>query len=133
MMILTRFQAIHRLLEQLRKMMDPDNAVSGDSHRKRLYCRDLKRLSDQELFDQYQGIAANLNTHQREKLEEYVNLWQISQQLSADGPFACYEAPCPKQEPCQGWDSFTTDQLEQYVKEILGETAHVVDEPLICS
>ena len=53
------------------------------------------------------------------------NLWQLARQVLEGVPLAC-DAQRIEHDTCKGWDDFTNEQLEQYHREVTGESVIVL-------
>lgn len=59
-------------------------------------------------------------------MEEYANLWQLSEQVARGASLAC-DAATAGRGPCRGWNEFSNEVLAQFCCDLLGKNVEVVE------
>ncbi len=114
----SRPEAIERLREALRCLVDENHTICEVAAERRIFCRGFRRWPDSE-FDRRWRPALGRSTHlTRAQMEELANLWQIAEQVRHRVGFAC-DAQTSR-GPCRGWDEFSNDDLARQCNDVIG-------------
>lgn len=124
MMTYSRKEAIDRLRDLLGKLTDADHSICEVAAQKGIFCQGFSQFTDQELFKQYKWMVKRLNIRNRQQLEEYANIWQLTQEVASGMPMAC-DVQCEIHDTCKGWDTFDNQTLERFLFELSGEKVEV--------
>ena len=59
-------------------------------------------------------------------MEEFANLWQLTEQVRCRAAVAC-DAAASGRSPCRGWNEFSNDDLARFSCDLLGENVEIVE------
>ena len=122
----SRTEAISRLREHLVTLTDAESSMCRVAAEKGIFCRGFRRWSVPE-FDRRWRDSIGRSTHlSRAQMEEYANLWQLTEQLACGVSLAC-DTPGAARRPCRGWNEFSNAVLGQFCADLLGTNVEVVE------
>lgn len=114
-----RGETIARLREALLALTDDERSICQIAGERGIFCRGFRRWNAPE-FDRRWRDAIGRSTHlSRAQMEEFANLWQISEQLRQRVSFAC-DAKSKGLGGCRGWDEFSNAELSRFCADLLG-------------
>lgn len=128
MRTLPRSQVINDLREYLIGLTDEKHTICDVAARLGIFCRGLKRFSDDELRKRFDWIAQTRRGITRTNLENLANRYTLARQEVIEVPFAC-DALMVDRDSCTGWDEFSDQDLARFYKEWYGEEVQVVALP----
>jgi hypothetical protein len=116
---MSRREAVDLLRERFAEMVDDDHSLCEVAARHHIFCQGFAQWSFDELKEHYRWLVDIDPLITREELEFRANAWQLArQQILETG------CPCDTQErehdTCFGWDEFTVDQLQGFLRDIAG-------------
>ena len=95
-----RNDAISRLRAALLAMTDADHSLCQIAAERRIFCRGFRRWDEAE-FDRRWRKFIGRSTHlSRTQMEEYANLWELSEQIRSRVSLAC-DAQTAACGPCR--------------------------------
>jgi hypothetical protein len=120
-----RPEAIARLRAALLPLTDDEHSMCQVAAQRGVFCRGFRRWNASD-FDRRWRSAIGRSTHlSRAQMEEFANLWQLSEQIRQRVAFACdARAKCPG--ACRGWDEMSNADLCRFCADILGKDVQVV-------
>jgi hypothetical protein len=124
--VLSRDQAIRALRHYLVKLTDEDTSICQVASRKGIFCGGFQQWTDAQFREKYSILVAKRPGLTRRQLEYLANTWQLARQIVDNVSLSC-DAQSKEHDTCNGWDSFTDDDLRRFCKEILG--AEVTIQP----
>jgi len=89
-----------------------------------IFCKGLRRYSDQELRTRYGWISRKNPDASREELEEIADRWQLARQDILGAMSSC-DVQQLEHDACGGWDDFTDEQLAVFLRELTGRNVAV--------
>jgi hypothetical protein len=121
-----RGEAVARLRQALLALADGEHSVCEVASERGIFCRGFRRWNASE-FDQRWRSAIGRSTHlSRAQMEEFANLWQLSEQLRQRVLLAC-DVKSNGLGGCRGWDEFSNADLSRFCADILGTSVQVVE------
>jgi hypothetical protein len=121
-----RREAVAKLRSALLAVTDDEHTLCQVAAERRIFCHGFRRWSEPE-FDKRWRRAIGRSTHlSRAQMEEFANLWQLSEQLRCRVALAC-DACTSKSGPCRGWDEFSNEELSRFCSDVLGVNVEVVE------
>ena len=120
-----RADAIASLRTALLSLTDDEHSICQVATEKGILCRGFRHFTDEELRERYDWLVRKNPTVTRAELESMANLWQLARQVLEGVPLAC-DVQRIEHDTCKGWDDFSNEQLEQYHRELIGESVIVV-------
>lgn len=121
---MSRQTAINQIREALEMLTDEETSICKVAAEHGIFCHGFQRYTDNELRRRYGWIVRKRPDMTRDELEEIANNWQLAQQQVHDEPFAC-DVQTKLHDTCCGWDDFTNEQLEGFVKQVTGKEVRV--------
>jgi hypothetical protein len=115
----TRGKAIDRLRGCLEKLTDEERSMCQVAAEKGIFCRGFRRWSNAEFHRKWKPAIGSSTFLTRAQMEEFANLWQLTEQVRLRVPFAC-DAGALAHGACGGWDEFGADALEGFCADVLG-------------
>jgi len=128
MRTLTRYEAIDRLRRELLRWVDDEHSMCLVAARVGIFCRGLAALDDGELRERYAWIVERRGLRTRREIEEDANRWQLSQQFVKGASIAC-DVQTDEADTCLGWNTFSLQELERFLRDLCGVVARVVPDP----
>lgn len=124
--IWSRAEALSRLRAHLLEFVDPENSLCRVAAEKGIFCRGFRRWSDPE-FDRRWRSCIGRSTHlSRPQMEEYANLWQLTEQAAHRATLTC-DAAAAGRGACRGWNEFSNEVVAQFCSDLLGMNVEVVE------
>ena len=122
----SRSEAVTRLREALLALTDDGHSMCQVAGERGIFCRGFRRWNAAE-FDRRWRSAIGRSTHlSRAQMEEFANLWQLTEQLRQRVSLAC-DAKSNGLGGCRGWDEFSNADLSRFCADVLGESVQVVE------
>ena len=122
----TRPEAIARLRAHLLPMTDEESSLCRVAGERSFFCFGFSRWNASE-FDRRCRDFIGRSTHlTRAQMEEYANLWQLTEQSRCRVALAC-DAAALGRGPCRGWNEFSNDELARFCCDLLGDDVEVVE------
>ncbi len=122
----SRAEAISHLRPYLARLTDEENSLCRVAAEKGIFCRGFRRWNVPEFDRQWRDFIGRSTHLSRPQMEEYANLWQLTEQLARGATLAC-DAASAGHGPCRGWREFSNDVLAQFCTDLLGESVEVVE------
>ncbi len=120
-----RADAIASLRTALLTLTDDEHSMCQVASDRGILCHGFRHFTDDELRASYDWLVRKNPTVTRAELESMANLWQLARQVLEGVPLAC-DVQRIEHDTCKGWDDFTNEQLEQYLRDVAGESVIVV-------
>jgi hypothetical protein len=121
-----RGEAVARLRKALLTLADGEHSICQIAAERGIFCRGFRRWNAPE-FDQRWRSAIGRSSHlSRAQMEEFANLWQLSEQLRQHVSLAC-DAGVNGPGGCRGWDEFSNADLSRFCADVLGLSVQVVE------
>lgn len=115
----SRRDAIDRLRDALRLLVDDEHSMCQVAAERGVFCRGFRRWPDSE-FDRRFRQALGRSTHlSRAQMEELADLWQLAEQVRCRVGLIC-DAQTAHHGACRGWDEFSNEDLARYCSDLLG-------------
>lgn len=124
--IWSRTEAISHLRPYLARLTDEKNSLCRVAAEKGIFCRGFRRWNVPEFDRQWRNLIGRSTHLSRPQMEEYANLWQLTEQVACGATLAC-DAAAAARGPCRGWKEFSNDGLAQFCTELLGTNVEVVE------
>ena len=121
----SREEAIELLKSELSKFTTDSDSICKIAGEKNIFCKGFKHYTPKELFERYDWLTKNRHIHSREELEKLANQWQLARQEVNQCEFAC-DAQTAEHDTCLGWDEFSNQDLEKFIKEIAGQDISIL-------
>ena len=126
-----RGEAIARLRQALLTLCDDEHSMCQVASDRGIFCRGFRRWNASE-FDRRWRAAIGRSTHlSRPQMEEFANVWQLSEQLRQRVSLAC-DAGRNGPGGCRGWDEFSNADLSRFCADVLGSSVQVVETDNSC-
>ena len=122
----SRPEAISRLRDHLLAMTDGENSLCRVAAEQGIFCRGFRRWSVPEFDRRWRDFIGRSTHLSRSQMEEYANLWQLTEQVACGIALACDRAETAP-APCRGWNEFSNAVLGQFCADLLGENVDVVE------
>ena len=123
----SRGEAISRLRERLIPMTDEEHSLCQVASEQGIFCLGFRRWNAPE-FDRSWRDHIGRSTHlSRAQIEQYANLWQLTEQVRRHVPLACDAVHNSGHLPCRGWNEFSNDVIARFCASLLYENVEVVD------
>jgi hypothetical protein len=130
-MLWERGEAVARLREALLTLTDGEHSICQVASERGIFCRGFRRWNASE-FDRRWRSAIGRSTHlSRAQMEEFANLWQLSEQVRQHVSLACDAAP-NRLGGCRGWGEFSNADLSRFCADVLGLSVQVVETDNSC-
>ena len=107
-------------------MTDGENSLCRIAAEQGIFCRGFRRWNVAEFDRRWRDFIGRSTHLSRSQMEEYANLWQLTEQLACGIPLAC-DALNAARGPCRGWNEFSNAVLGQFCADLLGMNVEVVD------
>ena len=121
----SRDEAIGRLRDALLQLADDEHSMCQIAAERNIFCRGFGRWNAGE-FDRRWRNAIGRSTHlSRAQMEEFANLWQLSEQLRQRVSLAC-DANSGGLGGCRGWDEFSNGDISRFCADVLVRSVDVV-------
>jgi hypothetical protein len=121
-----RDEAVARLRKALLTLVDGEHSMCQVASEHGIFCRGFGRWNASE-FDRRWRSAIGRSTHlSRAQMEEFANLWQLSEQYRQRVSLAC-DAASNAHGGCRGWDEFSNADLSRFCAEVLASSVQVVE------
>ena len=121
-----RGEAIASLRKALLALADGEHSICQVAAERGIFCRGFRRWNASE-FDRRWRFAIGRSTHlSRAQMEEFANVWQLSEQLRQHVPLAC-DAGANGPGGCRGWAEFSNADLSRFCADVLGLSVQVVE------
>jgi hypothetical protein len=124
----TRAEAIARLRTCLQGLCDDEHSMCQVAAECGIFCRGFRRWHDGEFHRRWKGVLGQSNHLTRPQMEEFANIWQLSEQIRCRVGLAC-DAQTIAPGPCRGWDEFPNETLARFCSDILGKSVIVTKQP----
>jgi hypothetical protein len=122
----SRAEAISRLRDCLVPMTDGETSMCRVAAEQGIFCRGFRRWSVPEFDRRWRDFIGRSTHLSRAQMEEYANIWQLSEQVACGVSLACDAAAGVPHQPCRGWSEFSNDVLAQFCSDLLGANVEVV-------
>ena len=121
-----RAEAISHLRASLLRMTDEEHSLCQVASERGIFCHGFRRWNEAE-FDRRWRKYIGRSTHlSRAQMEQYANLWQLTEQVHRRVSLACDAQTLPP-GPCRGWNEFSNAELARFCNDVLGENVDVVE------
>lgn len=121
-----RGEAVARLRQALLTLVDDEHSICQVAAERGIFCRGFRRWNASD-FDQRWRSAIGRSSHlSRAQMEEFANLWQLSEQLRQRVSLAC-DVKSNSFVGCRGWDEFSNAELSRFCADVLGSNVQVVE------
>jgi len=125
-MLWQRGEAVARLRRALLALADSEHSICQVAAERGIFCRGFRRWNASE-FDRRWRFAIGRSTHlSRAQMEEFANVWQLSEQLRQRVALAC-DAGANGPGGCRGWGEFSNADLSRFCSDVLGLSVQVVE------
>jgi hypothetical protein len=124
--IWARPEAIARLRAHLLPMTDEESSLCRVAGEQGVFCFGFRRWNAAEFDRRWRGFIGRSTHLSRAQMEEFANIWQLTEQSKARVALAC-DAAAIGQGPCRGWNEFSNDELGRFCRDLLGEDVEVVE------
>lgn len=121
-----RADTISRLRAHLLRMTDDDNSLCRVAAERGIFCRGFRRWNVPEFDRRWRDFIGRSSHLSRAQMEEYANVWQLTEQVACGVSLACDTADAAR-GPCRGWNEFSNAVLAQFCADLLGESVEVVE------
>jgi hypothetical protein len=122
----SRSEALARLRAALLALTDEEHCICQVAAERGIFCRGFSRWNASE-FDRRWRIAIGRSNHlNRPQMEQFANLWQLSEQIRQRVALAC-DAKTSGTGPCRGWEEFSNRELSRFCAEVLGKNVEIVE------
>ena len=122
----SRAEAISHLRPYLARLNDEENSLCRVAAEKGIFCRGFRRWNVPEFDRQWRDFIGRSTHLSRPQMEEYANLWQLTEQVASSATLAC-DAAAAVRGPCGGWREFSNEVIAQFCTDLLGESVEVVE------
>ncbi len=119
---MTRPEAIAAIREHLAKQCDEEHCACSAAAHLGVFCKGFGSLSDEQLRQRFDWIAARRPGASREELERLVSLYHLGRQ-EVGGFAICCDAETRDRCGCDGWNMFDNDAVAKTYKELTGRDA----------
>jgi hypothetical protein len=114
------------LRQALLTLCDGEHSMCQVAAERGIFCRGFRRWNASE-FDRRWRFAIGRSTHlSRAQMEEFANVWQLSEQLRQRVALAC-DAGVNGPGGCRGWNEFSNADLSRFCADVLGLSVQVVE------
>jgi hypothetical protein len=121
-----RGEAIARLRQALLALSDGEHSICQVAAERGIFCHGFRRWNASD-FDRRWRFAIGRSTHlSRAQMEEFANVWQLSEQLRQHVALAC-DAGANGPGGCRGWKEFSNADLSRFCADVLGLNVQVVE------
>ena len=107
-------------------MTDDDKSLCRVAAETGLFCGGFRRWSVPEFDRRWRDFIGRSTHLTRSQMEEYANVWQLTEQVARGVALACDTAGTAP-APCRGWNEFSNAVLGQFCADLLGENGAVVE------
>lgn len=121
----SRTEAISHLRAHLLPMTDGETSLCRAAAEKGIFCHGFRRWNDPEFDRRWRNFIGRSTHLSRPQMEEYANLWQLTEQAAHRVTLACDVAA--GRAPCRGWNEFSNDVIAQFCSDLLGMDVQVVE------
>ena len=122
----TRPEAIARLRAHLLPMTDEESSLCRVAGERGFFCFGFSRWNASEFDRRWRDFIGRSTHLTRAQMEEYANLWQLTEQSRCKVALAC-DAAALGRGPCRGWNEFSNDELARFCCDLLGDDVEVVE------
>lgn len=122
----TRPDAVAHLRACLLLMTDEENSLCRVAAERGVFCFGFRRWNVAEFDRRWRDFIGRSTHLSRAQMEEFANLWQLTEQIRCRVPLAC-DAAASGQGPCRGWNEFSNDEIAKFCGTLLHENVEVVD------
>jgi len=122
----TRSEAVARLRAALLALTDEEHSICQVAAERRILCRGFSRWNASEFDRRWRGAIGRSTHLNRSQMEQFANLWQLSQQVRQRVALAC-DVKTGRSGACRGWDEFSNEELSRFCAELLGENVEIAE------
>ena len=122
----TRPEAIARLRAHLLPMTDEESSLCRVAAERGVFCFGFRRWNAAEFDRRWRDFIGRSSHLSRAQMEEFANLWQLTEQSRCRVALAC-DAAASGPSPCRGWDEFSNDELARFCSDLLGQNVDFVE------
>ena len=122
----SRPEAIARLRAALLALTDEENSICQVAGKLGIFCRGFRRWNASEFDRRWRGAIGRSTHLSRAQMEDFANLWQLSEQIRQRVAFAC-DAKTEGGGTCRGWDEFSNADLGRFCADVLGRNVEVIE------
>jgi hypothetical protein len=122
----TRGEAIERLRHDLQKLTDDEHSMCQVAAQKGIFCHGFRRWDDREFHRKWKPAIGTSTFLTRAQMEEFANLWQLTEQVRLRVCFAC-DAGTLSPGACRGWEEFGNDALASHCAGVLGVQVRIAE------
>jgi len=115
----SREELIAAIRTELVKFTDEETSICRVAAERGIFCKGFSQYDDRELREKFNWIVRKRPSLTRGQLEQIANDWQLAEQQVHERPIAC-DVQTEIHDICNGWDSFSNDQLEKLYFELCG-------------
>jgi hypothetical protein len=120
----SRSEAIARLRAALLALTDEEHSICQVAAQRGIFCHGFRRWNVSEFDRRWRGAIGRSTHLTRAQMEEFANLWQLSEQIRQRVAFAC-DAKTQGGNTCRGWEEFSNADLARYCADVLGKNVGV--------
>lgn len=125
MLTLTRAEAIDRLRAHLLALTDDTRSACQVAEDLGIFCGGFGRLDACDLRRQFAWLETKAHRPlTRAELKQRANQWQLARQVLHGVALAC-DAQTLDREHCRGWDTFSSEELARFHRELIGEPIQI--------
>lgn len=122
--VMSRETLIAALRSELARRANGEMSICRLAAERGIFCKGMRRYSDDELRDRYSWIVCRNRGISREELEEVADRWQMARQDVDNVPTSC-DVQQIEHDTCGGWDDFTDEDLSRFLSELrTGDDRH---------
>jgi hypothetical protein len=115
--VMSRETLIAALRSDLARRANGEMSICRLAAERGIFCKGMRRYSDEELRDRYSWIVSRNRDISREQLEEVADRWQMARQDVDNVPTSC-DVQQIEHDTCGGWDDFTDEDLSCFLSEL---------------
>ena len=122
MRTITRNEAVELLRHKCAGLVDDEHSLCLVASQLKVLCGGFSQWTSQELKQRYAWIVKNRPGITRAQLEDLANRWQLARQFVRDEELSCdVQGRETEHRICQGWDTFSDEDLARFCHELTGE------------
>jgi hypothetical protein len=121
---LSRAQAIDRIREKLKALVDEEHCACAVAARFGFFCGGFRGLPDDDFRRRFAWIARARPHASREQLEALVSLYHLGRQEVGNAAVCC-DVETREHCACDGWNMFDNRALEKFVLELTGVSVSI--------
>lgn len=115
----SRDHSIGVLRDVLTGFADADKSICRVAAERGIFCRGFGRWRAAEFDRRWHGSIGRSSHLSREQMEQFADLWQLTEQFRCGVSLACDANHAPE-SPCRGWDEFSDEDLARFCRDLEG-------------